>query len=102
MNKIIWKGIDNMKTRLEALYKELDTLLNMAPVEEDCTDEENRMYSDMANLKESMFDAGFGQKKEVKDLIDLPDDTFFYVENGCWQGYVTTENMPELKYLTKF
>lgn len=47
-----------MKERLVALYKEIDTLLNLAPWEEDCTDEENTMYSNMANLKESMFDAG--------------------------------------------
>ena len=50
-----------MKERLEALYKEVETLLNLAPIEDDCTEEENSMYSDMANLKESMFDAGFGR-----------------------------------------
>ena len=50
-----------MEERMEALYKEIETLLNLAPVEEDCTDEENRVYSDMANLKESMFDAGYGR-----------------------------------------
>jgi hypothetical protein len=49
-----------MKERLEKLYKEIDTLLNLAPIEDDCSDEENEMYSDMANLKESMFDAGYG------------------------------------------
>lgn len=49
-----------MKERIEKLYKEIDTLLNLAPVEDDCSDEENEMYSDMANLKESMFDAGYG------------------------------------------
>lgn len=50
-----------MKERLDALYKEVETLLNLAPVEDDCTDEENKMYSDMANLQESMFDAGYGR-----------------------------------------
>lgn len=50
-----------MKERLDGLYKEVETLLNLAPVEDDCTDEENVMYSDMANLKESMFDAGYGR-----------------------------------------
>lgn len=50
-----------MKERLENLYKEVETLLNLAPCEEDCTKEENDMYSDMANLKESMFDAGYGR-----------------------------------------
>lgn len=49
-----------MKERLEKLYKEIDTLLNLAPIEDDCSDEENEMYSDMANLKESMSDAGYG------------------------------------------
>ncbi len=41
------------------LYKEIDFLLNHAPVEDDCTDEENEMYSDMANLKNSMENAGY-------------------------------------------
>lgn len=50
-----------METRLKALYKEIETLLNLAPIEDDCTNEENAMYSDMANLKESMFDAGYGE-----------------------------------------
>lgn len=48
-----------MKERLIKLYKELDELLNLSPWEEDCTDEENKMYSDMAILKESIFDAGY-------------------------------------------
>ena len=50
-----------MNERLIALYKEIDILLNLAPCEEDCTDEENEMYSDMANLKQSMLDAGHGE-----------------------------------------
>lgn len=49
-----------MEERLKALYKEIETLLNLAPCEDDCTDKENAVYSDMANLKESLFDAGFG------------------------------------------
>ena len=49
-----------MNERLNALYKEIVFLLNYAPSEEDCTDEENDMYSDMANLKETMFDVGYG------------------------------------------
>lgn len=49
---------DNTK-RLIALFKELDALLNMSPCEDDCTDELNKVYSDMANLKESLFDAGY-------------------------------------------
>ena len=45
--------------RLVALYTELDKLLNMSPWEEDCTEEENYMYSKMAELSEAMFDAGY-------------------------------------------
>lgn len=40
-----------MDERLQKLEKELDSLLNMAPIEDDCTKNENEMYSDMANLK---------------------------------------------------
>ncbi len=50
-----------MRERLNNLYKELETLLNLAPIEDDCTEEENIMYSDMAKLKETMFDAGYGR-----------------------------------------
>lgn len=48
-----------MKERLKNLYKEIEFLLNNAPIEDDCTDEENEMYSYMANLKNSMEDAGY-------------------------------------------
>lgn len=48
-----------MEKRLIALYKELETLLNLAPNEEDCTNEENEVFSDMANLKDSLFNAGY-------------------------------------------
>lgn len=43
-----------MNERLKALEKELDNLLNMAPIEDDCTKNENEMYLDMANLKNSI------------------------------------------------
>lgn len=46
-----------MEERFIRLYAELEFLLNNAPVESDCTDEENKMYSDMANLKTSMEEA---------------------------------------------
>jgi hypothetical protein len=48
-----------MKKRLVNLYKEIEFLLNHAPIEDDCTDEENEMYADMANLKNSMENAGY-------------------------------------------
>lgn len=47
---------DKTRERLINLFNEIDTLLNMAPCEDDCSDEENVMYSNMANLKESLFD----------------------------------------------
>lgn len=53
-----------MNERLKALYKEVEVLLNLAPCVEDCTDEENDMYSEMANLKEALFDAGYGCQEE--------------------------------------
>lgn len=43
-----------MDERLKALEKELDSPMNMAPIEDDCTKNENEMYSDMANLKNSI------------------------------------------------
>ena len=49
-----------MKTRIAKLYNELDVILNNAPIEDDCTPEENEMYSDMANLKNSIINAGYG------------------------------------------
>lgn len=43
-----------MNKRLNKLIEELDSLLNMAPIEDDCTKNENKMYSDMADLKGSI------------------------------------------------
>lgn len=48
-----------MKERLKSLYKEIEFLLNHAPVEDDCTDEENEIYSEMANLKNAIENAGY-------------------------------------------
>ena len=49
-----------MEERLKILCQELEIILNMAPSLNDCTDEENQVYSDMANLRYSLFDAGYG------------------------------------------
>lgn len=43
-----------MKERLTKLFNELEFFLNHSPIEDDCTDKENEMYSDMANLKDSI------------------------------------------------
>ena len=48
-----------MQERLHKLYTELEFLLNNAPVIDDCTNEENKMYADMATLKCSIKDAGY-------------------------------------------
>lgn len=42
------------KERLNKLLEELEFFLNHSPIEDDCTDEENEMLSDMANLKNSI------------------------------------------------
>lgn len=42
--------------RIENLCRELGALLGMAPAVDDCTEQENKMYSDMAILYESTFD----------------------------------------------
>ena len=39
------------------------------------------------------FDAFYGSKLDgrdgiVTDITTLPDETFFYVHNGCWTGYL--------------
>ena len=43
-----------MKERLTNLLGELDFFLNNSPIEDDCTDKENEMYSNMENLKNSI------------------------------------------------
>lgn len=43
-----------MKERLTKLLGELEFFLNNSPIEDDCTDKGNEMYSDMANLKNSI------------------------------------------------
>lgn len=62
--KIFAQRNGHMVERLLNLYKEIDTILNNAPCMEDCADEDNAVYSDMANLKESLFDAGYDWQKE--------------------------------------
>lgn len=41
----------------------------------------------------------FDTKPLSIDVSKLPDDTFFYVNNGCWQGYVTTEDGHKVCYV---
>lgn len=43
-----------MREKLEKIYFELEEILLTAPQEEDCTEDENEMYTDIGNLVESM------------------------------------------------
>jgi len=48
-----------MREKLEKVYQDIELCLIMAPEEDDCTDEENEMYADMSNLRDSMYNAGY-------------------------------------------
>lgn len=48
-----------MEKRIENLAKEVEFLLNHAPVEDDCTKEENEFYSELANLKDCLANMGY-------------------------------------------
>ncbi len=47
-----------LKARLSSLLKEVEELLAFAPSEEECCKEEKQVFSDLANLKESLTSAG--------------------------------------------
>lgn len=51
---------NNMEERMEKLYQEVKFLLDQAPEEDECTDEENEIYDEMANLINCMENAGYG------------------------------------------
>lgn len=51
-----WFGA--LHARLSSLSKEVEMLLSLAPSEEECCKEENQVFSDLANLKESLTSAG--------------------------------------------
>lgn len=61
-----------MNDRLNKLYGELEYFLNNSPYVGDCSDEENQMYSDMADLKisiENLKDSMIDNKQAQKELI---------------------------------
>lgn len=61
-----------MKDRLNKLLKELELFLNYSPIMDDCTDDENQMYADMANLKCS-----------IENVLDSSTSkTVFFDERG--------------------
>lgn len=45
-----------MEEKIRNIYNELNDLLKNAPEEDECTEKQNTMYSDMANLKESIYE----------------------------------------------
>lgn len=51
---IFEKGEDNMNNKLSELYEMVKLVLAEAPNENDYTDEENEVYADCQNLKESL------------------------------------------------
>lgn len=51
-----------LKVRLSSLLKEVEELLSVAPSEEECSEEENQVFSDLANLKESLTSAGIQER----------------------------------------
>lgn len=54
-HRIFCEGENIMeKERLNKILDELEFFLNYSPIEDDCTDKENKMYSDMVNLKNSI------------------------------------------------
>lgn len=79
---------EKMEKRLAGLYKEVDALLNIAPAEGDCTDAENLIYAEMANLKNALFDAGFDPAFYAEEKEAAPnEDVIFGVSIVCSQGF---------------
>lgn len=59
-------------------------------------------YDECAICREPMYCVICGQKLEwvgsLVDIASLPDGTHFYVVNGGWHGYVTTEDDDKICY----
>lgn len=77
-------------TKIQNLYNELGEILNIAPVEDECTKEENEMYADMQNLMESIIVADHydaGDKLELKmkeeEYMNYIDEHRTYVKMAC-------------------
>ena len=52
------KVIGIMSEKFSLLLKEINFILDTAPTEDDCSDEANRIFSDLANLRESLAAVG--------------------------------------------
>ena len=51
-----------LKARLSSLLKEVEELLSVVPSEEECIEEENQVFSDLANLKESLLNVSIQER----------------------------------------
>ncbi len=58
---------------------------------------ENRRFN-LEKIHIEEHNVGLNYLNRMTDISELPDRTFFYVENGAWQGYVTTENGEKICY----
>lgn len=51
---------------LYRVYKTLDRAINNSPFLEDCPEQINCIYNDIAVLKDKLFDAGFDKKPRTQ------------------------------------
>ena len=54
-----------LRKELGKIYSEIAALLETASQEEACTKEENEVYADMANLKNSLENAGYADSHDT-------------------------------------
>ena len=52
---------ETKEIRLKQLCEEAILLLNAAPAEDECTEQEREIYSELANLKDALLNAGYWQ-----------------------------------------
>ncbi len=85
-----------MNERISKLYKELGYLLNHAPAVDDCTAKENEVYSDMANLKNSIENL-FNEGNNIDSFeTDIPDSC-----RECMYTYVVKRKYGETIHCEK-
>ena len=95
---------NNFLEELNKIYENLKDMLDFAPAEEDCSDEENEIFADMQNLIESIkcyknTDKNIDKNKklnyeEIKELNNKMQD----IKNEYWKSIVVgfIENVMEV------
>lgn len=95
---------NNFLEELNKIYENLKDMLDFAPAEEDCNDEENEIFADMQNLIESIkcyknTDKNIDKNKklnyeEIKELNNKMQD----IKNEYWKSIVVgfIENVMEI------